>query len=118
MEIKYARKSKILGLSPFIDESGLMRNNSRLKNSNTYDFKKTSWYSGLKNRLGKDAHSSFEHPVGKNAMRGALSCAYIIVGIGTLCHYLRLWVQSVKVQGEKHSTKNKQHCQNEDWEKP
>lgn len=89
-----ARRSRILKFNPFLDEFGVLRSRSRLEKGNIYSYDKTypiilDRRSDLTRLIVEDAHHNFQHPVGSNAMKAALSARLIIIGLGTLCHQIK-----------------------------
>jgi len=84
-----ARKSRILKLSPFLDEDNLLRCRSRLNKEEIYGYEKTypiilDKDAGLARLLVQKAHQEIGHPVGHNAAKARVSSRYAILGLGTL----------------------------------
>ena len=89
-----AGKSRILQFTPFLDEFGVLRSRSRLEKGKFYGYEKTypvilDRHSDFTRLLAEEAHFSHEHPIGRNAMKAALSSGYTIVGLGNLCHRIK-----------------------------
>jgi hypothetical protein len=89
-----ARKSRILRLSPFLDEEDTLRCRSRLNKQEIYGFDKTyplilDKDSSLTRMLVEKAHQEIGHPVGHNAAKARVSSRYAILGLGTLIKSLK-----------------------------
>jgi len=89
-----ARKSRILRLSPFLNDQDLLRCRSRLNKEEVYGYDKTypiilDKDSDLARMLVQKAHQEIGHPIGHNAAKARVSAKYAILGLGTL-------VQSIK----------------------
>ena len=89
-----ARKSRILRLSPFLDQDDLLRCRSRLNKQEIYGYDKTypiilDKDSSLARMLVERAHQEIGHPVGHNAAKARVSSKYAILGLGTLIKSLK-----------------------------
>jgi len=89
-----AGRSPILQFTPFLDETGVLRSRSRLEKGKIYGYDKTypiilNRHSEVARLLAEEAHFRHEHPVGRNAMKAALSSEYIILGLGKLCNQIK-----------------------------
>jgi hypothetical protein len=89
-----AKRSRILRLSPFLDEDDLLRCRSRLNKQEIYGYEKTypiilDKDSSLARMLVEKAHQEVGHPVGHNAAKARVSARYAILGLGTLVKSLK-----------------------------
>jgi len=90
-----AGKSRIIKFSPFLDEFGILRARSRLEKASIYGYDKIypiilDRHSEFTRLLVEDAHFNQDHPIGQNALKAFLSSRYVMLGLGTLCHQIKL----------------------------